>query len=450
MKVQKGRVLVVDDSIHIFTTLKQLLKRNVELIEGIRKPELVMEKLSGNRFNLVLLDMNFKAGINSGNEGIYWLKEIKHHYPDLPVVMITAYGNIDLAVKSMKEGANDFVSKPWNPNEIISKVASVLAKRKEKVISSAEDGPEIKGEPRTTFIGNSGPIKELKKIIDQVAGTGANILLTVENGTGKNLVASIIHQKSDFRDRQMVSIDIGALTETLFESELFGYTAGAFTGAKTDRPGKLEFSHKNTLFLDEIANISLAQQQKLLTVLQEKQFSPLGSPDKIDSDFRLICATNQDPKELVLNGLFREDLFYRINTIEIRVPPLRERKSDILTLGEHFLWLYSEKYNRKISGISESTVSYMLNYAWPGNVRQLAHEIEKAVILSSSDELEIKLIAAKEIRINAGHETNLSEIEKQTIIRVLDKNKGNLSKSAADLGISRSTLYVKIEKYDIQ
>lgn len=450
MKIQKGRVLVVDDSIHIFTTLKQLLKRDVELIEGIRKPELVIEKLSGNRFNLVLLDMNFKAGINSGNEGIYWLKQIKHHYPDLPVVMITAYGNIDLAVKSMKEGADDFVSKPWNPNEIMSKVSSVLAKRKEEEISVPYEGQKVNSEPGSIFIGNSGPIKELKEIIDQVAGTGANILLTGENGTGKNLVASLIHQKSDFRDRQMVSIDIGALTETLFESELFGYTEGAFTGAKNDRPGKLELSNKNTLFLDEIANISLTQQQKLLTVLQEKQFSRLGSSDKIDADFRLICATNQDPRELVLNGLFREDLYYRINTIEIRIPPLRERKADILTLGEHFLRLYSEKYKRKISCISESTVSYMLNYSWPGNVRQLAHEIEKAVILASSDKLEIKHIAGKEIRVNQGHETNLSELEKQTITRVLDKNRGNLSKTANDLGISRSTLYVKIEKYDIQ
>lgn len=450
MKSPNGRVLVVDDSIHIFTTLKQLLKRNVELIEGIRKPELVLEKLSGNSFNLVLLDMNFKAGINSGNEGIYWLKVIKGRYPDLPVVMITAYGNIDLAVKSMKEGADDFVSKPWNPDEIISKLTSVLAKRKKKVISGTEPDTKTKSETRSTFLGNSGPVRELKKIIDQVAGTTANILLTGENGTGKNLVASIIHQKSNYRKKQMVSIDMGAITETLFESELFGHSAGSFTDAKTDRPGKLEHAHENTLFLDEIANISLAQQQKLLSVLQEKQFSRLGSLDSIDSDFRLICATNLDPRQLVLNGLFREDLFYRINTIEIRIPPLRERKSDILTIGEHFLRLYSEKYNRKISGISESSMSYMLNYSWPGNVRQLAHEIEKAVILSSSDELEIKHIAAKEISRNEGHETNLSEIEKQTIIRVLDKNKGNLSKSAADLGISRSTLYVKIEKYDIQ
>jgi len=450
MKAPKGRVLVVDDSIHIFTTLKQLLKRNVELIEGIKKPELLLEKLSGKRFNLVLLDMNFKAGINSGNEGIYWLKEIKHRYPDLPVIMITAYGNIDLAVISMKEGADDFVSKPWNANELINKVESVLAQRARKEISGAEGSTDTKSEPKSTFLGNSGPVKELRKIIEQVAVTGANILLTGENGTGKNLVASIIHQKSDHRDHPMVSIDMGALSETLFESELFGYTSGAFTDAKTDRPGKLELAHQSTLFLDEIANITLNQQQKLLTVLQKKQFSRLGSLDKIDSDFRLICATNQDLKQLVQNGLFREDLFYRINTIEIRVPPLRDRKSDILTFGEYFLRLYSEKYNRKISGIKESSMSYMLNYSWPGNVRQLAHEIEKAVILSSSDQLEIKHISSEELRMDTGHETNLSEIEKQTIIRVLDKNKGNLSQSAVDLGISRSTLYMKIEKYDIQ
>jgi len=450
MKTPKGRILVVDDSIHILTTLKQLLKRHVEIIEGIKKPELLMEKLSGNSFNLVLLDMNFKAGINTGNEGIYWLKKIKSKHPELPVLMITAYGNIDLAVRCMKEGADDFITKPWEPNDLIEKVKSVLSGSVIGVLDRKQSKPVITDHSSAGFLGNSGPVKELLKKVEQVAETSANILLTGENGTGKNLIAALIHQRSARIEKPMVSIDVGALSETLFESELFGYSAGAFTDAKQDRPGKLEMANNSTLFLDEIANILPQQQQKLLSVLQEKQFCRLGSTVKIKTDFRLVCATNQDLQELVRKGLFREDLFYRINTIEISLPPLRERKADILILARHFLKLFSQQYKRKINGIGEETANYLMKYNWPGNVRQLAHEIEKAVILSSSNTLEMDPITSESVRADLESSTNLAAIEKQTILRVLEKNRGNLSKSAVELGISRSTLYVKIEKYDIQ
>jgi two-component system response regulator HydG len=450
MKTPKGRILVVDDSVHILTTLKQLLKREVETIEGTKKPELLMEKLSRDSFNLVLLDMNFKAGINTGNEGIYWLKEIKRKHPDLPVLMITAYGNIDLAVRCMKEGAEDFITKPWEANDLIEKVRSILTRSLVGALGKKKSEPVVTDSNSGGFLGKSEPVTELLKKVERVAETSANILLTGENGTGKNLVAGLIHQKSALREQQMISIDVGALSESLFESELFGYSAGAFTDAKEDRSGKLELANNSTLFLDEIANISLQQQQKLLSVLQEKQFCRLGSSIKIRTDFRLVCATNQNLQELVSKGLFREDLFYRINTIEICIPPLRERKVDILILASYFLKIFSQQYNRKILGIAQETTDYLMKYAWPGNVRQLAHEIEKAVILCTSDTLEMDPITSQEARADLVSTTNLSDIEKQTILRVLEKNRGNLSKSASELGISRSTLYVKIEKYDIQ
>ncbi len=450
MKTRKGRILVVDDNMHILKTLEQLFKRNVECIECIRKPELALEKISGGTYNLVLLDMNFKAGINTGNEGIYWLKTIKHKYPDLPVMMITAFGNIDLAVRAMKEGADDFIPKPWNTEELITKVMTLLSGMPgDKEAQDNQDESAAVDEPEA-LLGQSRAMMEVKTMIEKVAGTQANVLLTGENGTGKNLIASMIHQQSEQRALKLISIDLGALSENLFESELFGYTAGAFTDARKDRVGNLELANHSTLFLDEIANISLQQQQKLLSVLQEKKFSRLGSSQIIHSDFRLICATNQDLRKKVHEGLFREDLYYRINTIEIHIPPLRERKSDMICLAEHFVKIFAEKYNRRITGIGESTVENLLNYYWPGNVRQLAHEMEKAVILSNSAMLDFKPVETGVPWILSGQTNNLVDLERQTILRVLEKNRGNMSKSAKELGVSRSTLYVKLERYDIQ
>ena len=445
MKTPKGRILVVDDSVHILTTLKQLLKREVEIIEGTKKPELLMEKLSSDSFNLVLLDMNFKAGINTGNEGIYWLKEIKRKHPDLPVLMITAYGNINLAVQSMKEGAADFISKPWNPEDFIGKLRFHL----ENAGSGAAKGDPDKADNTQVFIhGDSEKIRELFESIRKIASTEATVLLTGENGTGKNLIAEEIHKLSDRIGESFTSIDLGSLSESLFESELFGHNKGAFTDARNDKPGKLELAHKGTLFLDEIANITLQQQQKLLQLIQERKFSRLGSNEEIQSEFRLICATNRNLKELVRTGEFRQDLYYRINTLELNVPPLRERKGDIIRLATHFADLYSKKYKRSFKEFEEETMSRLISYSWPGNVRELSHVIEKAVILGNSNSLSVDIIETKEMT-NDNNITNLSDLERVTIQKVIDKNEGNLTVSAKELGISRSTLYLKIEKYDI-
>jgi len=446
MSISKGRILVVDDSIYILTTLKQLLKRKVELIEGIRKPEYLLENIAKGRFNLLIIDMNFKAGVNTGNEGLFWLSEVKKKYPTLPVIMITAYGNIDLAVQSMKRGAADFITKPWNPDELTNKIKFHLKQyHAEKKIETDSDSRN----EWQRIIGNSAEIEQLKGLIRQVGPTDANILISGENGTGKNLVANEIHQHSNRRDKNFIGIDVGALSESLFESELFGYTRGAYTDAKTDKAGKLELANKGTLFLDEIANISLSQQQKLLQVIQEKKITRLGSNKEIRTDFRLICCTNRNLPEQIKKGEFREDLYYRIKTIELKVPPLRDRRDDILILANHFAGIYARQYKRSFQKLDEASKRRIHDYDWPGNVRELSHEIEKGIILSNSNILSI-YIHQNEPRGIEKDTTNLAELEKLTIQEVINKNSGNLSVSAKELGISRSTLYLKIEKYDIQ
>ena len=445
MSLHNSRILVADDSVHIHITIKQLLKRKVAHIEGIKKPEFLFGKLSEGNFDLVLLDMNFNAGINSGNEGLFWLREIRKSFPKLPVIMITAYGNINLAVQSMKEGAADFISKPWDPEDFIAKLKYHL---NNSGSGEATGDPEKVDNPQVFIHGDSEMIREFLESIRKIASTEATVLLTGENGTGKNLFAEEIHKLSDRNEESFTSIDLGSLSESLFESELFGHNKGAFTDARTDKPGKLELAHKGTLFLDEIANITLQQQQKLLQLIQERKFSRLGSNEEIQSDFRLICATNRNLKELVRSGEFRQDLYYRINTLELNVPPLRERKGDIIRLATHFADLFSKKYKRSFREFEEETISRLISYSWPGNVRELSHVIEKAVILSSSNSLSIDIIETKEMA-NDNNITNLSDLERLTIQRVIDKNEGNLTVSAKELGISRSTLYLKVEKYDI-
>jgi len=446
MSLSNSRILVADDSVHIHITIKQLLKRKVAHIEGIKKPEFLFEKLSVGNFDLVVLDMNFNAGINSGNEGLFWLREIRKSFPKLPVIMITAYGNVNLAVQAMKEGAADFISKPWNPEDFIGKLGYHL----NNAGSGEATGDPEKPDNTQVFIhGDSEKIGDLFESIRKIASTEATVLLTGENGTGKNLLAEEIHKLSERSEKSFTSIDLGSLSESLFESELFGHDKGAFTDAMVDKPGKLELAHEGTLFLDEIANITLQQQQKLLQLIQERKFSRLGSNEEIQSDFRLICATNRNLKELIRSGEFREDLYYRINTVELTVPPLRERKGDIIRLATYFADLFSKKYNRSFKEFEEETMSRLINYSWPGNVRELSHVIEKAVILSDSNSLSIDIMETKEMT-DDNNITNLSDLERVTIQKVIDKNEGNLTVAAKELGISRSTLYLKIEKYGIQ
>jgi len=446
MSLRSSRILIADDSVHIHVTIKQLLKRRVGYIEGIKKPEFLFEKLSTGNFNLVMLDMNFRAGINSGNEGLFWLKEIRRSFPSIPVIMITAYGNINLAVQAMKEGACDFISKPWNPEDLIKKLTYHLDK--EDTTAKVQDLD--RADNTQVFIqGDSEKIKDLMVRTRKIASTDVNVLLTGENGTGKNLLAEEIHKLSGREAKKFISIDLGTLSESLFESELFGYSKGAFTDAKMDKPGRLEIAHKGTLFLDEIANISPQQQHKLLHLIQDRKYTRIGSNEEIQSDFRLICATNRNLKDLIRSGEFREDLYYRINTVELTVPPLRTRKEDIIKLANHFANCFSKKYNRAFKGFEDKSISSMIDYSWPGNIRELSHVVEKAVILGTSVFLSIDLEEPIE-KANDNPITNLSDLEKLTIQKVIEKNGGNLSVSAKELGISRSTLYMKIEKYDIQ
>jgi DNA-binding NtrC family response regulator len=411
--------------------------------------------LEKSDFDVVLLDMNFSAGINTGNEGLYWLTEIKKICPTTEIVMITAYGDVELAVKALKNGAADFILKPWENEKLIATLKATLKlrrsglqveelKRREATIKL-----ELNQEPGQ-IIGNSPCITSMLHTIAKVSVTDANVLITGENGTGKELVAHAIHRGSDRKNELLVSIDMGAIPETLFESELFGHKRGSFTDAREDRIGKFQLANKGTLFLDEIGNLPLQLQAKLLNALQSRTIIPLGSNQPEEVDIRLICATNCNPDELVEQRKFREDLLYRINTICIEVPPLRERKGDIELLTNFFLEKYSHKYRKPGLKISSSAIMKLNEYYWPGNVRELQHTIEKAVILSDSGTLQPGdfIFKTSSKHADAGLAT-FEEMEKQMIESALEKNNGQHSAVARQLGISRQTLYNKIKRYGI-
>jgi DNA-binding NtrC family response regulator len=345
----------------------------------------------------------------------------------------------------MKEGACDFISKPWNPEEFIEKLNHHLDKEDTDPIPD-DPGPGI--DTQVYIQGESGKARDLMDCMRKIASTDANVLLTGENGTGKNVLAREIHRLSGRKARGFAEIDLGSLSESIFESELFGYSKGAFTDARVDKPGRLETAHSGTLFLDEIGNISLRQQHKILQLIEERKYVRLGSNKEIQADFRLICATNRDLQDLIQCGEFREDLYFRINTVELKVPSLRERKGDIIKLATHFAIHFSRKYSREFKGFQDDAVSKLTEYSWPGNVRELSHVIEKAVILGNSETLSVDLGESSKIP-HTSSTKNLSKLEKMTIQRVIEENGGNLTVSARELGISRSTLYLKIEKYGI-
>ncbi len=453
MPNQKGNILVVDDNKSILSALEILLTPEFGEVTAIASPNQITSELRKKDYNLVILDMNFSAGVNTGNEGIYWLEKIRNTNPDISVVMITAYGDIDTAVRALKAGAADFVLKPWDNEKLLATVrlALQLNLSKEEVKDLKERESELKKEinrDQRHIIGSSPQIINVLNLARKVAKTDANVLITGENGTGKELIAQEIHRLSDRASELLVSVDMGAITETLFESELFGHVKGAFTDARENRQGKFETAHKGTLFLDEIGNLSFHLQSKLLTAIENRQISRVGSNQLIPIDIRLICATNKNIENIVKEGLFREDLLYRINTIQIELPPLRERGNDIIVLSEFFLRKYTRKYNKPELRINQHAIDKLMEYSWPGNIRELQNTIEKAVILSESSVIkpeDLYLRPAPEIK-NLDSIITLEEMEGKMIRLALEKNNGNFTAAAEQLGITRQTLYNRIKK----
>ncbi len=450
--MKHSRILIVDDDSDVLTAVRLLLKQHVGKVITEHNPEQIPAVLSKEMPDLVLLDMNFKSTINTGNEGLYWLNRIKAIKPDLPVVMITAYGAIDLAVTSLKQGAADFVVKPWQNEQLIAVITGLLSKKDRKKIVDNSAGVDLE------LIGESEVMQDLLYKVSKIAPTDANILILGENGTGKDLIATAIHKQSKRADKPFVKVDVGALTESLFESELFGHKKGAFTDAREDRAGRFEAANGGTLFLDEIGNISLQQQAKLLSVLQNRQVIPVGSNTPIPVDIRLICATNVPLADLANENRFRKDLIYRINTVDLQVPPLRERDDDTLRIARHFLHKYTQKYMKSDIDFDKRAEQKLLNYHYPGNVRELQYSIERAVIMTEGEILGTEDLIFSAIEqapqnsqsqrlVPAQH--NLVELERITIANVVEKHGGNISKAAKELGITRTALYRRLNKYDI-
>ncbi len=453
MTLKKATILVLDDDPDILTAVRLLLKTEVREVVTEKNPENLPALLSRYTFDLVLLDMNFHASINTGNEGIYWLKRIKEIKPETNVIMITAYGDIDLAVRSLKEGASDFMVKPWHNEKLINTIETTL-KSKDKHTPAWSKKLEPDGIIGNELLGESEEMEHIFYKLDKIAPTDANILILGENGTGKDLIAKAIHQKSLRKKQPYIKVDVGALTDSLFESELFGHKKGAFTDAREDRSGRFEAANGGTLFLDEIGNISLQQQAKLLSVLQNRQITPLGSNQSIPIDIRLICATNVPLNELANESRFRKDLIYRINTVEITVPPLRKRKSDIILLTNHFVNIYRSKYLKPGMQFDKQALDKLQQYHYPGNVRELQYSIERAVIMADEEIITAKDIIFSPIEsapapATEQNDLSLGAMEKNTILHVIEKHSGNITKAAKELGITRTALYRRLNKYDI-
>ena len=449
---KQGTILVVDDNKGILTAVQMLLGTYFEKVITISTPNKIKATLHDENIDVVLLDMNFSAGINTGNEGLFWLSEIKKEDASIQVVLFTAYADIDLAVRGIKEGAADFVVKPWDNAKLLEtlKTAYNIRTANRKGISIATDKLVVSKESGM-FWGESNAMQQLRSLIEKVARTDANILVTGENGTGKEMLAREIHLLSNRKKETLVPVDMGAITETLFESELFGHVKGAFADARADRPGKFEVANKGTLFLDEIGNLSYHLQAKLLTALQRRSIVRVGSNTPIPVNIRLICATNRDLQEMVQKGDFREDLLYRINTIHVEIPPLRERPEDIVPLTEIFLSKYTKIYGKTAMCLSLDAKEKLKAQPWFGNIRELEHTIEKAVIIAERSVLDgndFDFPRAKKKPVTK-EATTLEEMEYNMIKNAMDKYSGNLSLVASQLGISRQTLYNKIKRYEL-
>ncbi|WP_111307310.1 sigma-54-dependent transcriptional regulator [Confluentibacter sediminis] len=451
-----GKILIVDDNKSVLSALELLLQKSYKTIVTISNPNQITSFTDLKDYDVVLLDMNFSSGVNNGNEGFYWLRCIKEIAPDISVIMITAYGDVELAVRALKEGATDFVLKPWDNKKLIGtlQAAYQLSKSRREVSGLKQKEKhltKIINKDNKYIIGNSKVLRDVLAVTRKVAKTDATVLITGENGTGKELIAREIHKCSKRNDEVLVSIDMGSISESLFESELFGHTKGAFTDAHEERMGKFEAAHKGTLFLDEIGNLPLSLQAKLLAVIQNKEIVKIGSNKAIPVDIRLICATNCNIDLMVEEGLFREDLLYRINTINIEVPPLREREDDIISLLDYFLNLYGNKYGKKGLKIHKSAQKKLLNYNWPGNIRELQHTVERSVILSEGSILTADDFLFKQRSQTSQKEldTTLDDMEKNMIENAVSKHNGNFSAAANQLGVTRQTLYNKMKRYGL-
>ncbi len=458
MSNKKGRVLAIDDNEDILFALKLLLKSYVDVIDTLNDPSRIPDYVTKGNYNVILLDMNFTKDAISGQEGFSWLAEILKIDPSAIVVFITAYGDAEKAVKAIKAGATDFVLKPWQNEKLLATVSSAIRlsksqrenidlKTKQKEFSATLD------QPFHEFIGKSPEMQEVFTTISKVAKTDANILILGENGTGKELVARALHRNSVRKDEIFVSVDLGSISETLFESELFGHVKGAFTDAIKEKTGRFEIASGGTLFLDEIGNLSLPLQTKLLTIIERKEVTRVGSNIPTQIDVRLICATNTDIHQMLDDNSFRQDLLYRINTVEIHLPPLRERTADIPLLTNHFVKLNAKKYKKTVKGLSSAAMKTLNKYSWPGNVRELQHAIERAIILSDSEILQPEnfiLSSPKKMRSEIEIDTlNLEDVEKAIITKAMKKHVGNVTQAAEELGLTRTSLYRRMEKHGI-
>ncbi len=451
----RGRILVVDDHIIVLESLEQILESHFDKVITLSSTNRIHEFLERGDVDVILLDMNFSEGLNTGNEGLYWIKTILEYDPEMVIVPITAYSDVNLAVEAMKLGAFDFVIKPWNNEALIATLKNGVKLRhnsfKIKELKETRRYHENKiCQFFDPLVGDSKPFRKVMDTVKKIAPTEANILITGESGTGKELIAREIHRLSNKKDSVMISVDVGALPDTLFESELFGYVKGAFTDADKDRPGRLIMANNGTLFIDELGNLSISLQKKILTVLQTQEVTPLGSNYSTKINIRVICATNKSLKEMISEGTFREDLYYRINTIELELPPLRERKDDIAILSEHFISVFGKKYNKTSLKLSTRALDKLSCYRWPGNIRELKHTIERAVILNESGILdETDFLFINNEATDTGTPRTLSEIERDAIRNSLERNKGNVKYAAVELDIARQTLYNKIKQYKL-
>lgn len=456
-----GKILIVDDNEDLLKAAKMYLKRHFAQVDIEKNPEALPGLMNQEDYDVILLDMNFTKDVSSGSEGYYWLEKILQIDPSAVVVLITAYGDVQMAVKAIKAGATDFVLKPWENEKLLATLFSSMRLRESRdqietlKIKNQEINQAI-NEKYSNIIGQSASMQRIFQTIDRVAQTDANVLILGENGTGKELIARAIHANSIRKAESFVSVDLGSITETLFESELFGHKKGSFTDAKEDRPGRFELANNGTLFLDEIGNLSMPLQAKLLTVLQNRKVSRVGSNKDMAVDLRLICATNMPLYDMVKENRFRQDLLYRINTIEIQIPSLRDRIEDIPLLANHFLKHYSSKYGKSVSKISDAAMTRMNKHPWPGNIRELQHSLERAIILSNSSVLQpedFNFTAAsntKEAEQSLGlDQYNLDEVEKLLIRKVLKKYNGNITQAASELGLTRSSLYRRLEKHGL-
>ncbi|HEX7017111.1 MAG TPA: sigma-54 dependent transcriptional regulator [Cyclobacteriaceae bacterium] len=459
MEQKTGKILIVDDNEDLLKAARIHLKRHFAQVDTEKNPEAIPALMANEDYDVILLDMNFTKDVSSGSEGYYWLEKILELDPSAVVVLITAYGDVQMAVRAIKAGATDFVLKPWENEKLLATIYSAMRLRetRDEVQNLKIKNQEINqalNERYSEIIGQSTAMQRIFQTIDRVAHTDANVLILGENGTGKELIARAIHRNSSRRHESFVSVDLGSITETLFESELFGHKKGSFTDAKEDRAGRFELANGGTLFLDEIGNLSMPLQAKLLTAIQNRRVSRVGSNKETPIDIRLICATNMPLYEMVKENRFRQDLLYRINTIEIEVPPLRERFEDIPVLASHFLKHYCARYNKNISKISEAALTRMHKHTWPGNIRELQHAIERAVILSNGhvlqpEDFNLSPVPGKDdgqLNLDA---YNLEEVEKLLIRKVLKKYNGNITQAASELGLTRSSLYRRLEKHGL-